>query len=179
MQDLIPPHGGLSEPVNRTVPDEQAADFRRQAAELKRVPVSDADLSSLYRLGDGGLSPLTGPMDQKTFRQVLDDEVIVRDGKAYAWTIPVAFPAERALAGTLKREQTVALVNERHDVVGTLLVRDIYPFDKAAYIKSVYGTERTDHPGGRMVLSDPRDLLLGGEVRVLAQPKNPEYGQYI
>ncbi|HEV3257771.1 MAG TPA: hypothetical protein VG013_12875 [Gemmataceae bacterium] len=179
MQDLIPPHGGLSEPVNRTVPDEQAADFRRQAAELKRVPVSDADLSSLYRLGDGGLSPLTGPMDHKTFRQVLDDEVIVRDGKAYAWTIPVAFPADRALAGTLKGEQTVALVNERNDVVGTLLVRDIYPFDKAAYVKSVYGTERTDHPGGRMVLSDPRDSLLGGEVRVLPQPKNPEYGQYI
>jgi len=179
MPDLIPPHGGLSEPVNRIVPDSQAADFRRQAAALKRVPVSDADLSSLYRLGDGGLSPLTGPMDAETFRQVLDGEVIVRDGKAYAWTIPIAFPVDRALAGSLKPEATVALVNERQEVVGTLVVRDVYPFDKAAYIKRVYGTERTDHPGGRMVQSDPRDMLLGGEVRVLPQPKHAEYGQYI
>jgi sulfate adenylyltransferase len=46
-------------------------------------------------------------------------------------------------------------------------------------LKSVYQTERTDHPGGDMVLSDPRDTLLGGEVRVLAQPKHPEYGQYV
>jgi len=179
MQDLIPPHGGLSEPVNRTVPADETADWCRQAAGLKRVPVSDADLSSLYRLADGGLSPLTGPMDQKTFRQVLDDEVITRDGKAYAWTIPIAFPADRGLAATLKREETAALVNERNDLVGTLLVRDVYPFDKAAYVKSVYGTERTDHPGGRMVMSDPRAMLLGGEVRVLPQPKNREYGRYI
>ena len=35
----------------------------------------DADLSSLYRFGDGGLSPLTGPMDRATFNQVLDEEL--------------------------------------------------------------------------------------------------------
>jgi sulfate adenylyltransferase len=30
-----------------------------------------------------------------------------------------------------------------------------------------------------MVLDDPRDMLLGGEVRVLPQPKHPEYGQFV
>ena len=38
-------------------------------------------------------------MDGETFRRVLDDEVIVRDGKKYAWTIPISFPVEQALAG--------------------------------------------------------------------------------
>ena len=56
MQDLIPPHGGVTEPINRNVPDAEAKDFRQKAASLKKVPVSDADLSSLYRMGDGGLS---------------------------------------------------------------------------------------------------------------------------
>src|SRR5437764_5573205 len=102
MPDLTPPHGGLSEPVDRMVPPQEAADFRRQAASLKRVPVSDADLSTLYRLGDGGLSPLTGPMDGAAFNKVLDDEVIVHGGKPYAWTIPLSFPVEKALAGSLK-----------------------------------------------------------------------------
>ena len=98
MADLIPPHGGLSEPVNRNVPAGEADAFRAKAAGLPRVAVSDADLSTLYRLGDGGLSPLTGPMDQDTFNRVLDEEVIVHDGKKYAWTIPLAFPvsAEQA-----------------------------------------------------------------------------------
>src|SRR5260370_25829930 len=91
MQDLIPPHGGLSELVDRTVPPALAAEFRKSLEGLKRLSISDADLSSLYRLGDGGLSPLTGPMDWDTVRRVLDDEVIVRNGKAYSWTIPISF----------------------------------------------------------------------------------------
>ena len=64
MPDLIPPHGGLTEPINRTVPADEIGDFVNEAAALKRVPVSDADLSTLYRIGDGGLSPLKGAMDR-------------------------------------------------------------------------------------------------------------------
>src|SRR5437870_13078678 len=179
MQDLIPPHGGVPEPVSRTVPAAEAADFRREAASLKRVPVSDADLSTLYRLGDGGLSPLTGPMDRATFNKVLDDEVLIVNGTAYAWTIPLSFPVDKALAGSLKAGEAVALTNAAGEVVGTLTVSDNFPWDKAKYVKSVYGTERTDHPGGRMVTGDPRDTLLGGEVRVLPQPRHPEYGQFV
>ena len=179
MPDLVPPHGGVSEPVNRTVPEAEAAAFRREAASLKRVPVSDADLSTLYRLGDGGLSPLTGPMDGATFNKVLDDEVIVNNGKAYAWTIPLSFPVEKGLAGSLKVGDTVALTSSPDEVVGTLRVSDIFPWDKAKYIKHVYATERVDHPGGRMVMSDAREMLLGGEVRVLPQPKHPEYGKLV
>src|SRR6516225_3931924 len=98
MSDLIPPHGGLSEPVSRNVPASAQADFRARAARLPRLAVSDADLSTLYRLGDGGLSPLTGPMDRATFDRVLDEEVIVRDGRKYAWTIPLAFPVAADVA---------------------------------------------------------------------------------
>ena len=122
MQDLIAPHGGLMEPVDRMVPAAQAAAFRQQAAGLKRLPVSDADLSSLYRFGDGGLSPLTGPMDGTTFNRVLDEEVILHAGNKFAWTIPIAFPVEKALAATLKAGETVALVNRKNDIVGTLKV---------------------------------------------------------
>src|SRR3954471_24500843 len=113
MPDLIPPHGGLSEPVNRNVPAGEVADFRARAADLPRVPVSDADLSTLYRLGDGGLSPLTGPMDRATWDRVLDEEVVVHGGKKYAWTIPLAFPVSGEQARTLKVGETVALVNGR------------------------------------------------------------------
>ena len=179
MHDLIPPHGGLTEPVDRIVPASQASDFRKSLQGLRRLPISDADLSSLYRLGDGGLSPLIGPMDQETFRRVLDDEVIVHNGKSYAWTIPVSFPVEQSLAATLKKSETVALVNSRDELVGSSTLSDIFPFDKGHYLKSVYGTERTDHPGGHMVMNDPRTMLVGGEVRVLPQPKHPEYGQFI
>ncbi|HEV3203365.1 MAG TPA: hypothetical protein VGY77_03230, partial [Gemmataceae bacterium] len=152
---------------------------QRQALELKRVPINDADLSSLYRMGDGGLSPLTGPMDRTTFQRVLNDEVILHNGKPYAWTIPISFPVDNALAGSLKIGETVALINSKEELVGALEITDVFPFDKAQYINSVYGTQRTDHPGGKMVMEDPRVMLVGGTVRVLNQPKHPDYGPFV
>lgn len=172
MPDLIPPHGGVSEPVNRTV-----TELRGPFA--KKIVLSDADLSSLYRIGDGALSPLTGPMTGAEWNQVLDDEVIIRNGKKYAWTIPIAFPLTDAEAAAITVGETVGLVTSSGQHVGKLDVRDVYAWDKAKYIKGVYGTERTDHPGGKMALSDPRTKLVGGEVSVLPQPKNPEYGQFV
>jgi sulfate adenylyltransferase len=172
MPDLIPPHGGLTEPIDRTVATVAAAG-------LPKIPISNADLSSLYRIGDGGLSPLTGPMTRAEWDQVLDEEVIVRDGKKYAWTIPIAFPVSAELAGTLKVGIDAALVNEAGVVVGTLAVADVYPWDKAKYNRVVYQTERTDHPGARIALGDPRTHLVGGDVKVLPQPKHPEYGDVV
>jgi sulfate adenylyltransferase len=165
--------------VNRNVSPEEAADFRSRLAGRPTLKVSDADLSTLYRLGDGGLSPLTGPMDRSTWDRVLAEEVILQGGKRYAWTIPLAFPALDEEARRLKPGETAGLVNGQGELVGSLAVRDVYPWDKATYVRSVYGTDRWDHPGGRMVESDPRTHLVGGEVRVLPQPRNPHYGQFV
>ena len=181
MSDLIAPHGGLETPVNRQVPQDEIPEFTKRAESLTRVPVPDADLSSLYRFGDGGLSPLTGPMDAETYQRVLDESVIVSGGKEYAWTIPVALPVGGPLADDLKPGQEVALVNTADDIVGTLELSDVFPWDKSHYLKQVYLTDRTDHPGGDMVLEADAEMthLLGGSVRVLPQPVNPAYGNYM
>lgn len=179
MADLIPVHGGLSSPVNRTVPAERIADFKKQAASLTAVVVDDADLSSLYRFGDGGLSPLTGPMTKEAWHRSLDEGVVKHNGKSYAWTIPISFPVADEQAGSLKPDRKVQLQDARGNLVGILHVTDIFPYEKMKYLKSVYQTERTDHPGGQMVLGDSRGMLLGGEVEVLPQPKHPEYGQFV
>ena len=57
MADLVAPHGGLSEPVCCTVGADEIDAFKAEAAELAKVPVSDADLSTVYRFGDGALEP--------------------------------------------------------------------------------------------------------------------------
>ena len=181
MSDLIAPHGGLKEPVCCTVGADEIDAFKAQAASLAKVPVSDADLSTVYRFGDGALSPLTGPMDQATYNRVLDESVIEHDGKLYAWTIPIALPVTAELAATLKPGQTVALVNSAGDVVATLELSDVYEWDKPRYLKSVYLTDRFDHPGADMVLKGDADKthLVGGKIRVLPQPKNPKFGKYV
>lgn len=181
MSDLIPPHGGLPAPVCRMVPDDEQEDFRANASKLARVPVSEADLSTVYRFGDGGLSPLTGPMDAETYHRVLDECVIDSGGKLYAWTIPLALPVSSDLAGQLEAGQPVALERPDGELAGALEISDVFPWDKHAYLKSVYLTERTDHPGADMVLIGDADKthLLGGTIRGLPQPKHPAFGRYM
>jgi sulfate adenylyltransferase len=181
MSDLIAPHGGLAEPVSCTVPPEREAAFRAAATKLRQVPVSDADLSTVYRFGDGALSPLTGPMGEAEYHQVLDHAYVERGGKRYAWTIPLAFPVTGTLAGQIAKGEKVALVSSRGDVVATVEVSDVFAWDKAKYLRSVYGTERTDHPGADMVLKGDAEAthLIGGRIEVLPQPKHPVFGKYV
>lgn len=181
MADLIPPHGGLTEPVCRTVAASDIASFKAEAASLPKVPVSAADLSTVYRLGDGTLSPLTGPMNSETYHRVLDESVVIHHGKKYAWTIPLAFPVTGEMAKTLKDGQKVALVGPDGEVAATLDITDVYAWPKLKYLQSVYLSDRVDHPGANMVLEGDKanSHLIGGEIKVLPQPKNPKFGKYV
>jgi sulfate adenylyltransferase len=181
MADLVPPHGGLSEPVCCTVPAGEIDEFKAAATDLPKVPVSAADVSTVYRIADGTLSPLTGPMDSATYNRVLDESVIESGGSLYAWTIPIALPVTSEVAATLSAGQTVALTCPEGTIVGTLELSDVYEWDKQRYLQSVYLTERTDHPGADMVLNGDADKthLIGGTIRTLPQPKNPNFGQYV
>jgi len=181
MADLIAPHGGLSEPVCRTVAAADIAAFKAEAATLPKVPVSAADLSTVYRLGDGTLSPLTGPMNSETYNRVLDESVVIHNGNKYAWTIPVAFPVTGEMAKTLKAGDKVALVGPDGEAAAILDITDVYPWPKLKYIQSVYLTNRVDHPGAAMVLEGDKanSHLIGGEIRVLPQPKNAKFGKYV
>ena len=175
---VLPPHGGCGL-INRMLPDFEK---EHMLAHLKDAPVyhiSDADLSIFYRIADGALSPLTGPMCSDEFNQVLEKEVIVRNGTGYAWTIPIAFPVSGKDAKNFAAGQTVIVKNSDGEPIGTLDVKDIYKFDKAAYNKSVYGTDRKDHPGARIFNDDPRDFLLGGDIWAFSYDSHPDFGKYM
>src|SRR5512139_3254090 len=92
MPDLVPVHGGLEAPVTRTVPLSRRKQFLAEAGPLPRIELSRADLSTVYRIADGTLSPLTGPMDEETWHEVLDHDAIDYGFRHYAWTAPIALP---------------------------------------------------------------------------------------
>ena len=181
MSDLIAVHGGLQRPVSCTVPAGEIEGFRAEAAGLTKIPVADADLSTVYRFADGTLSPLTGPMDRATYERVLDESVIEHDGALYAWTIPLSLPVSAELAASLSAGQRAALHDSSGNLVAVLDVSDVFEWDKARYLGSVYGTERSDHPGADMVLKADADRthLVGGGLRVLPQHVRPDFEKYV
>jgi sulfate adenylyltransferase len=175
---ILPPHGG-GKLVNRTVPESERESLINETKGMKTYNISDSDLSVFYRMADGALSPLIGPMEEEEFNKVLEEEVIEREGKKYAWTIPLAFPIDAQEAEKLSVGETVAVKNSSKELIGVLKITDIYKFDKEKYNSAVYGTEREDHPGARIFNNDQRDYLLGGEIWALPQADNGILSRYM
>lgn len=176
---LVPVHGGLSAPVNRTLPLSQRKSLQARAASMPHIQVTNADLATVYRLADGTLSPLTGPMTKEQYDLVLDEKVVMSGGERYAWTIPMCLPVTDEEAAALSAGVTAALVGPDGSVVGTLDVSSVFDWDKARYVQKVYGTDRMDHPGGAIVENDARTKLVGGDIMALPPVPNAEYGHQV
>ena len=160
ISNICPVHGGLAEPINR-ISSEAAND-----TSLPRLAVNEVDCTSLYRIADGTLSPLTGPMGQADYDSVLSKGAIERDGKNWAWTIPVILPVTDGEAATCTPGAKMGLwLGDK--MVGTLVVDSCFDWDKAAFIQSVYRTDRTDHPGARLWTEDARTKVVGGEISLV------------
>jgi sulfate adenylyltransferase len=179
MSKLSPVHGFLDSLVNRIVPEGERAAFTSHARGLaKRLELTPADKSTFDRFADGGLSPLTGPMNEDVYNRVLERGSIVSRGQEAAWTIPLSFPMTDAEAQTIAPGDEVAVYCEGN-LLGTLAVESVFNWDKVHYNTKVYGTERTDHPGARIANSDPRTKLCGGTIRALPSEKSPHFGAYV
>ncbi|MDR2345414.1 MAG: sulfate adenylyltransferase [Planctomycetaceae bacterium] len=180
-KNQIEPHGGEIELVNCTVPSHAIESVKLRISDSLKVPVSDADLSTIYRFADGTLTPLDGPMNEDTFNRVLDESIIEINAKKYAWTIPISLPVTKENADKIKLDDEVAVVNSANEIVAALKVTSKFYWDKMKYLKNVYLTDRTDHPGADMVLKQDADktFLLGGKIAVLPKQKINRYDKYI
>lgn len=175
---ILPPHGGCGL-INRFILEADRESFIQKALGFKVYTITNGDLATLYRIADGTLSPLDGPMDSADFYSLLEQEAIKRNAKKYAWTIPIIFPVSKKESSKFEIGETLVIRNEKGLIVGSLELKDIYYFDKVKYNKVIYGTDRVDYPGSRIANDDPRDYLLGGRVWVLPELKPLEYGKYL
>ncbi len=178
MPDLVPVHGGLEELVFRTVPLSRRKQFLQEASGLPRIELSRADLSTVYRIADGTLSPLTGAMDEETWHYVLDHDALDYGFRHYAWTAPISFPVTDDEAKALKVGHSAALTHEG-DIIAVIHVSSIFDWDKPKHVEKFYGTSRTDHPGARIIVDDPRTKLVGGDLWALPQKLDPEYAEFV
>jgi sulfate adenylyltransferase len=175
---LVPVHGGLSAPVDRTIKLSQKKALLAEAAGLPSIEVTSADLATVNRIADGTLSPLTGFMSKEVYDRVLDEQCIESNGAKYAWTIPLSLPVTDDEAKAVSIGRKAAL---RHNglIIGIIEISSVFAWDKQRFVEKVYRTSRLDHPGAAIVTKDDRGMLVGGDILVLPPAPNAEYGHLV
>jgi sulfate adenylyltransferase len=160
---LNPPHGGTL--VDLYVPDAEATDFAREASELPALTVSAVERCDLELLAGGGFSPLTGFQNEADYLSVIDS---TRLANGLVWSIPITLAISDERARGLSAGRAVALRDAGGELLGTLLVEDVYRAAPEREAESVYGTTDPQHPGVARLLATPL-WRVGGPVQALRQ----------
>jgi sulfate adenylyltransferase len=171
-ETAIAPHGG--DLVNRVVPEQERRERSMEAAELQKVPLSARALSDLQMISTGVFSPLEGFMARDEYESVVED-MRLKDG--LTWSLPVTLSTDEEKARELSENSEIALVDGTGEPVATMVIRELYGYDKEREARMVYRTTDTDHPGVAAVYRQG-DILLGGEVDLLHPPDEGRFPRY-
>ncbi len=166
------PHGGTL--VDRLVSSDKARDIQSRAASLKKIVLTDREVSDLELIANGGFSPLTGFMNSRDYNSVVDN---MRLADGLPWSIPVTLSATKEEGDALKIGAEVALFDKSNVLLAVLHLEEKYSYDKTKEAKQVYRTDETKHPGVAAVMAQ-HDVLLGGKVDVVQMPQHTTFQQY-
>jgi ATP sulfurylase len=155
---LIPPHGGKL--VNRALanpPDKGYLDS------LPKIRLDQNKQMDVEQIAVGTYSPLEGFMGQEDFLSVL---IRMRLANGIVWPLPVVLDVSEETAHELSVGQVVGLTDEQGEVMALFHLSEKYRFDKEDTAKKIYGTDRRDHPGVRMV-HEMNPVLLAGQIDLI------------
>lgn len=155
--------------VNLLVPAEEQKELQQRATSLRTIQLSERSSCDLELLATGGFSPLT------TFLNRADHELVIAEMRlsdGQLWPIPITLPVSPEDGISLDEE--IALRDTHGDILATLLVEDIYEWDRNDVAKKAFGTRDPRHP---MVaeMHGWGSLNITGRLRVLQLPRRYDF----
>jgi len=168
MFNLISPHGGELKPL--LLKEEVLKEAVEKAKSLPQIRMTTREREDLIMMGIGAFSPLNGFMEKVDWQGVCD-EMKMPDGTF--WPIPITLSVTKEVAKGLKEGQEVALIeDESNELMGSMLVQEIYSIDKVYEGKQVFKTDDIKHPGVAKVMAQG-ELNIGGPVKVFSEGDYP------
>lgn len=151
---LINPHGG--ELINRI------CEKRDETYSCSSIFLSNIEMSDLYMIAIGALSPLKGFMGKEDYESVIE-KMSLKNGEI--WTIPITLSAQKKNVEGLKEGMKVFLrpLSEPAKIVGEITISEIFKRDKRREAIQIFKTEDEKHPGVEMLYRHG-NYLIGGEV---------------
>jgi sulfate adenylyltransferase len=157
------PHGGTLIDLMCKTDEEKAAAMAKVTVELQ---ATDRQLCDVELIMNGAFSPLTGFMDEATYKTVVED-MALPDGTLFG--LPVVFDTDDE---TLQPGTTIVL--KQGDLeIATVEFTDKFLPNKPLECLKVYGTSQIEHPGSLMVATERGRYYMGGKVTGLNLPVRP------
>lgn len=172
MTKQIPPHGGVL--VNRELLGEERLEARNRAKRLKKLVLTEREISDVEMIATGALSPLTGFMKRDDYESVLANMHLAG---GLPWTIPITkhIPGEEKNA--LKPGEEVALATPKGEILAVMKLEEIFPHDKKKQALKVYKTDDGNHPGVAAIAA-MGDFFAGGEIFLIERPPYADFLDY-
>lgn len=166
---LVPPHGGKLSPL--MVAGESLAAEKKRIGSLPAIRMTSRETSDVIMMAMGAFSPLTGFMCRDDYAGVVRD---MRMKNGTLWPIPITLAVNDDAAKTLREGREAALVDDASgELMGSIVVREKFRYDKKEEAKNVFRTDDSAHPGVAKVYAQG-DTLVGGEVRAVSESDYPE-----
>ncbi|GMI19705.1 hypothetical protein TrRE_jg9770 [Triparma retinervis] len=151
------PHGG-------TLVDLMTSDPAAAVAKCtKSLQLSPRQLCDVELIMNGGLSPLTGFMEEGAYKSVVEN-MQLENGLIFG--LPIVFDTDDE---TLQPGD-VALLKDGDREIATIEFTDKYTPDKPLECLNCYGTSQIEHPGSLMVATERGKYYMGGKVTGLNLP---------
>jgi sulfate adenylyltransferase len=164
---LVAPYGG--ELVQAFVPAGERLDLQRDMQDRAHVELSLSELRDLEMLACGAYSPLSGFMNQATYRAVCDQEKLPG---GLAWGLPVTLAVTPEVARSLRPGAKIALTYLASPVA-EMLIEDIYPWDPAEETRTLWGSDQPIQPDIAARQHRGAVHLVGGSIAFLAVRNAP------
>ncbi len=164
------PHGGTL--VRRLVDGDAKTRLVSEAASMPRITLNEWQVSDLDMIAVGAMSPLAGFMTQKDYKTVVSS---MRLADGTPWPFPICLRTDRDTASKVR--DRAALHGPDGKLLAVIDVAEKYEGDKKEEARSVFRTDEEAHPGAAALYS-MGDVILGGDVHVVARPQQTEFLKY-
>ncbi|KAL6532372.1 Sigma1B-adaptin [Orobanche gracilis] len=163
---LIEPDGGKI--VELFVKEPEKDSKLKQALGLPNIRLSKIDLQWVHVLSEGWASPLKGFMRESEFLQTLHfNSLRLEDGSVVNMSLPIVLAIDDAQKNQVGSSTSVALVDEKDDLIAILSDIEIYKHNKEERVARTWGTTAPGLPYVDETITSAGNWLIGGDLEVL------------
>ena len=164
MSQLIPPYQGELKDLILNV--EEAEHLKQKSESFPTIVLSQRQQCDLEMLLNGGLSPLTGFMNEDIYNSVIENTCLPN---GVVWPIPYCLDVGEDFSSVTIGTQ-LALRDTEGFMPAVLTVESVWRVDKEKEANAIFGTSDHKHPGVKYLFESVRPFYVGGSIQGIQLP---------